>query len=63
MPKPKTREEEIQDIATKTDDLYWLLKWLQNSTIDEMTSDQIYAAFNCILRLLKEIRTDIMKLM
>lgn len=62
MPRERTEAEIIHDVINKTDDLYWLIKCMQNSGFDEMAVDQIYASFNCILRLVQDIRDDAIKL-
>lgn len=62
MPKEKTDIEIIRGIIEKTDDLYWLIKSMQNSGFQEMASDHIYASFNCLLRLIRDISNDAVKL-
>jgi len=62
MSRERTQVEIIEGVINQVDDLYWLIKCMQNSGFDEMAADQIYASFNCILKLLRAIRDDAIKL-
>lgn len=64
MAKEKTEIEVIRELINKVDDFYWLLKCLQDSSFDELdvSSGHMYALFNCLARIIADIKNDLVSL-
>ncbi len=63
MSKDESAGEVLEELVNKIDDFYWLIKAIQGSGYDELDTDQIYGAMNCLLRLISDIRSNAVKLL
>lgn len=62
MPKPKTVEENLEELLNKVDDLKWLFTLIVNADFDSVPSNNMFGAMNCIRRIIEDIEKDIMNI-
>ena len=62
MPKPKTVQENLEELLNKVDDFKWLFTLVINSEFGSISSENMFAAMNCIKRVIEDIEKDIINI-